>query len=389
MDSRQHRLLIEKYALMTESAPELREKLDGWYAFYQPSSPGECEQMNTAVMSLIERDRVHATLTEIVNQEIRTAIFAYDCELEDQVARYRAMLETQPGAAVVGLKRSALGVRFLLSRWQRLLGLINDEGTLYGADRNEFINYQGSKVTTPEDLFHSEGAYLTYLFCLMCQPAPKDEQFVAMGNERWMPAGLMDREPAQWLGEASLCKKLLVELGEREIAFLTLRERLLRQHHETPARDSAEIRKQVLASPLGAQLVRLGDTHQRQFDRAYQAFLKGRAQSARSGVLPGAPVPDLHGEPVDTDAFAPEPAFCAESAETLRQQRQQVADALAPSPENGIGPAIPGSDVQRAAVRATGLDSAEKLKARAETDAAFTALACPPAMTGEACAASL
>ena len=43
MDSRQHRLLIEKYTLLTESAPELREKLDEWYAFYRPSSPGECE----------------------------------------------------------------------------------------------------------------------------------------------------------------------------------------------------------------------------------------------------------------------------------------------------------------------------------------------------------
>jgi len=276
-----------------------------------------------------------------------------DCEQEDEVARYRAMLETQPGAAVVGLKRSALGVRFLLSRWQRLLRLINNEGTLYGADRNEFINYQGSKVNTPEDLFHSEGAYLTYLFCLMCQPAPKDEKFVAMGNERWMPTGLMDREPKEWLGEASLCKRLLVELAEREITILTQRESLLRQHHETPARNSAEIRKQVLASPLGAQLVRLGETHQRQFDRAYQAFLKGRAQSARTGVLPGAPAPHLHGEPVDPRASEPGPVFGVASAETLRQQRKQAADRLAPGPENGIGPPIPRSDAQRAALRAS------------------------------------
>ena len=251
-------------------------------------------------MSSIGVERVQATLTEIVNHEIRTAIFAHDCEQEDTVARYRAMLETQPGAAVVGLKRSALGVRFLLSRWQRLLRLILDEGTLYGADRDEYINYQGSKVTTPEDLFHSEGAYLTYLFCLMCQPVHKDEKFIAMGNEKWMPAGLMDREPKEWLGEVSLCKQLLVGLAEREITSLTQREAILTEHHETPARNSAEIRKQVLASPLGVQLVRLGETHQRRFDRAYQAFLKGRAQSARSGVLPGAPDPDLHGEPVDT-----------------------------------------------------------------------------------------
>jgi hypothetical protein len=353
IDFRQHRLLIEKYTLLTERAPDLGEKLDHWYSFYVPASPGECELMDIAVMSSIERGRVHATLTEIVNHEIRTAIFAHDCEQEDTVARYRAMLETEPGAAVVGLKRSALGVRFLLSRWERLLRLINDEGTLYGADRNEYINYQGAKVTCPEDLFHSEGAYLTYLYCLMCQPAPKDEQFVALGNERWKPAGLMDRTPVQWLGEDTLCKTLLVQLAEREIAFLKQREELLRKHHETPARDSAEIRKQVLASPLGAQLVRLGDTHQRQYCRAYQAFTKGRAQSVRTGVVPGAPHPDLHGKPVDTSASESGPVFSTESAETLRQQRRQAADALAPGPENGIGPPIFGSEVQRAAVAAT------------------------------------
>ena len=375
IDFQQHRLLIEKYTLLTENDSELRAKRDAWYAFYCPSSPGEFEYLNTAVMSSIGVGRVQATLTEIINQEIRTAIFAHDWEQEDEVARYRAMVETQPGAAVVGLKRSALGVRFLLSRWQRLLRLINDEGTLYGADRNEFINYQGSKVTTPEDLFHSEGAYLIYLYCLMCQPAPKDEQFVALGNEKWMPPGLMDRPPAEWLGEASLCKKLLVGLAEREITRLTEREAILTQHHETPARNSAEIRKQVLASPLGVQLVRLGETHQRRFDRAFQAFLKGRAQMRKSGVLPGAPDPDLHGEAVDLSVS--EPTFSVAAAETLRQQRKQAADEVAPGPENGIGPAIPRSEAERAAVRATSEEMAEEREARKAADAAFTALAWP------------
>ena len=131
---------------------------------------------------------------------------------------------TEPGLAVVGLKRSALGVRFLIGRWERLLRLIKEEGTLYGNDRNEAIHYQGARCTTPEDLFQSEGAYLTWLYCLMCQPHPKNEQFVALGNERWMPAGLMDRGPEQWLGTAPQCRKLLLELAERELAYLRPRE---------------------------------------------------------------------------------------------------------------------------------------------------------------------
>ena len=108
------------------------------------------------------------------------------------------MLETQPGAAVVGLKRSALGVRFLIGRWERLLGLIQEEGTLYGNDRNEAINYQGAKASNPEDLFQSEGAYLTYLYCLMCQPEPKDEHVRGHG-QREMDAGGADGPEARAL----------------------------------------------------------------------------------------------------------------------------------------------------------------------------------------------
>lgn len=348
----QHRLFLEKYTLLTEDDSELRAKRDDWYAWYRPSSPGEFEYVNQALMSSIEGQRVQATLTEITNHEIRTAIFAYDCEQEDTVVRYRAMLETQPGAAVVGLKRSALGVRFLLSRWQRLLRLILEEHTLYGADRAECINLQGSRATTQEDLFHSEGAYLTYLYCVMCKPAPKDDEFRAMGNEKWMPPGLMEREPEDWLGEQPLCRQLLIQRAEREILELTQREAILRQHHETPARNSAEIRKQVLATPVGMHMVRLAETHQRRFDRAMQGLLKGRAQSARSGVLPGAPTRNLH----CVDPGVSEPASGVASAETLGRQRKQAADEVAPGPENGIGPPIPRSEVQRAAVRAENLE---------------------------------
>ena len=126
--SRQKRFPIEKYALLCQRKPSARgsEELGQWYSFYQPATPGECEQIDMAVMASVEVQRVHACLTETVNQEIRTAFFDYDCAQEDEVDRYRAMLETQPGAAVVGLNRSALGVRFLIGRWERLLRLINE-----------------------------------------------------------------------------------------------------------------------------------------------------------------------------------------------------------------------------------------------------------------------
>ncbi len=346
--------------MLTESAPELGAKLDFWYNFYQPATPGECEWMDMAVMASVQARRVHKCLTATVNLAINTAIFDYDCEQEDEVDRYRAMLETHPGNAVVGLKRSALGVRFLIGRWERLLGLLEDEGTLYGDDRKEAINYQGAKASTPEDLHESEGAYLTWLYCLMCQPDPKAEQFVALGNERWKPAGLMDRPPQQWLGEAELCEKLLIALAERELAYLRPREELLRTNYDTPARDSAEIRRQVLKGRDGAWLLRQAESHDRQFHRAYNAFLKGRAYSAKTGLLPGQAEAGLHGEAHQTrGTVAPVPVSVPESVEQGAARRKEAAAAVAPGGENGIGVPMPGGDLGRAAVKAAGPPAAD------------------------------
>ena len=96
-------MLIENYALLTESASDLRGRLEEWYAFYQPATPGECELLELAVMSSVQRRRVLGHMTEVVNQRMRTAVFDYDCAQENDVQRYRAMLARQPGAAVLGL----------------------------------------------------------------------------------------------------------------------------------------------------------------------------------------------------------------------------------------------------------------------------------------------
>ena len=270
---------------------------------------------------------------------IGTAVFNYDCDQEDEVDRYRGMLDTQPGLAVVGLKRSALGVRFLIGRWERLLRLIKEEGTLYGNDRNEAINYQGARATNPEDLFQSEGAYLTWIYCLMCQPEPKDEHFVALGNEHWMPASLMDRGSEQWLGDASLCKKLLEELAERELAYLRPREERLRRNYEDAGAGRCR----------GPQAGAPGS---------------GRGPAAAGGGGPRSPVPPRLPRLPEGARLAPRPAGCrvnprrtctataddtpttvvpeSMSVEQGVAQRKQEAAALAPGGENGIGPPIPG-----------------------------------------------
>ena len=233
---RRHGLTIEKYALLTENAPELGAELDEWHGFYRGASPGERTLLDMAVMASVHLRRILACLTETANQQVRTAIFHFDCEQEDEIQRFRDMLESRPGVAVVGLKRSALGCRFLILRWERLLRLLESDGTLYGKDRDEAIHYQGARATDPANLFESEGAYLTWIYCLMAQPDPRDEDFVEIGNKSWMPMGLNDRKIHHWLGDDALSRKLLKEIAERELAALRPREERLRKNYEEPAR---------------------------------------------------------------------------------------------------------------------------------------------------------
>jgi hypothetical protein len=348
MTGRQERLLIENYALLTESAPDLRGRLEEWYAYYQPTTPGECEQMEIAVMSSVQRRRVLAHMTALVNQNIRSAFFDFDRAQEAEVERYRAMLATSPSEAVLGLKNSALGVRFLISRWSRLQKLLHREGTLYGNDRNEMINYQGARATPTESLSQSDGAYLTYLYCLMAQPAPKEKHFVAMGNPAWTPTALYDRDAQDWLGEKPVCQRILAELLQRELTYLEQREKRLRTNYEIPARDEAEQRRQVLEGPEGVRLLRQEQAHGRVFHRAYEAFLKGRLQSIKTGRPPGAPdAGDENGaDPQTADVEREAEAQRAAAAEA-QARRKREAEAVAPGPDNGIGVVDTWGDVMR------------------------------------------
>ena len=172
----------------------------------------------------------------------------------------------------------------------------------------------------------------------MAQPAPKDKDFVAMGNPRWRPTALDDRDPLDWLGGKDVCRQILKDLCTRELEALRKRERHLRITYEEPARDGAELRRQVLASSEGSLLLRHERAHTLTYNRAYDSLLKGRLQSLKTGRPPGAPGrAEDDGAEQHTAGNKPEPD--ATSVAEARAQRKREAKAVAPGPDNGIGAA--------------------------------------------------
>jgi hypothetical protein len=134
-----------------------------------------------------------------------------------------------------------------------------------------------------------------------------------------------------WLGEKPVCRRILEALVARELTSLRQREALLRTNYEVPARDGAELRRQVLVNAEGALLQRHERAHAQVYQRAYEAFLKGRALSLKTGRLPGAPDGGAEYEPAP--AAKPDAPTVAEG----RARRKRAAEALAPGPGNGIG----------------------------------------------------
>jgi hypothetical protein len=267
------------------------------------------------------------------------------------------MLPTRPDRAILELRRLALGCQYLIGRLERILDLLYEEGTLYGNDRNEAIHLCGARAGADREcLFESTGAYLVWLYALASQPAPKDQDFIDLGNARYMPEELRDRPTEHWLGPPELGWGLLVALFERMLADLRVREERLRTQYEAPSRAGAEVREQVLRGPDGMQLAQLDRTHRQNFLQAYQAFLKGRKESRDTGAAPGGAVAAVVESATETFVPAAMTDAAAAAGRTAAKQetekRQQAADTLAPGGTNGIGASTFNADEFLAEVRA-------------------------------------
>jgi hypothetical protein len=120
----------------------------------------ERDLIDHAAQAQRERDeclRIRATLRA---ETLRTADRYWEEAQEDEVARLRRMFNVSPYRALVGLKRSAAGCRFLIARWEHLEKALAEQGTWYGAERIKAIQLQGLSALV-DDLYLDEDAYMT------------------------------------------------------------------------------------------------------------------------------------------------------------------------------------------------------------------------------------
>jgi len=279
---------IEALALPDERPADLRQVWSGFAAAYCPQSPGEdalIEQMAAAQIAL---RRARKSLTTLLSQHVREAEVRHQFGWDDSLIRNEQLIESDPKTAVRLLKRAPIGCSFLIDKWLYLKRRLQEDSTLLGMDVFLAIQLQGYSPV-PDDYALSEQSFLTYVYCVMAQPAPKPLDIALFNLPEVMPKRFQDKPPEPWPPEQEFSRAQLQALIDGELAALrALHEQLKIRYQEHPP---AEVRQLgPTFSPESQAQVRLEREivqYERAFQRAYDCFVKGRRQAGRTGLPPG------------------------------------------------------------------------------------------------------
>src|SRR3954469_11171201 len=128
MNAWKHGLRAESLALPNEDAEALRELNDEWLEDYRPASPGMRAMLDRAVYSTVQLRRCARFHAAAVAEQVRNAEEAWDRRQEVEFERLKTLLRTAPADAMLDLKRSARGCRWLLDAWKGLLETLEQDG---------------------------------------------------------------------------------------------------------------------------------------------------------------------------------------------------------------------------------------------------------------------
>jgi hypothetical protein len=299
-----------------------RRRLEEWCQTGGSISPLAQGLIAQALFALDEAERCKQLLAVQRTEKARTALLRYREACEDEVTYYVSMFNKDPNAAVAGLKRSAAGVRHLISRWEELYMCLCDEGTWYGTHRYEAIQMQGQYAGI-DQLFLSEEAWKTWIDCLAAQPVIKQFDIDTLCAPDIVPKSIQDRDQPLWQPDPAASRARLRALVERELPALRIHEAELRTVYEEPALAAAEDLALARLTRDETVLLRALRSHEAAFRQAATALEKFRRPTA------GAP-------PVRDAALATPPA-CADPRDPAARPRHRRVPITPPFARPGGG----------------------------------------------------
>jgi hypothetical protein len=250
----------------------------------------------------------------MLTRDIREAEEQWDRRRENDVEFYTKQLKTDPRAAVLGLRRSAMGCRYLIARWERLERLLNEDQWWSKDERDEAIRMMGHN---PAKLSESGEAWTVALFCgLMVQPA--DESLM-----EWLfslpirPTCTLALIKPDDLPNEEQTLRWLHDLVADHLGPLIEREERLRTQFDDPDRAEASDRRLIPEDTTSARLFLRYQTEARtSFHRAYSELVKTlardkaeAAEAAENVASPNEPNCDAtpDGNNVSEESIPPDP----------------------------------------------------------------------------------
>ena len=271
-----HGLAIERLVLPGEEVAA-RQRLDAWYAYHEPASPGQTAQVEQAVVAKLNIERCHRFRAALQAEKVRTAELHWQRAIEDDIYHWHALFNTNNSKAMNGLERSAAGMRQLIKMWDGLEKRLTEDGTWFGADRLRAINLQGFS-SLPLDLYFEEGAYWTYVHSMAASPNPTQLDIDTIHSNDIMPKRLQDLGVPVWRPDPEVSRQFLRDLVTRELARLRREEEELRIKQEEPSKAAAVDLALARLTKDEVVLMRELRGHERSLQQATGALEKARKQ---------------------------------------------------------------------------------------------------------------
>jgi hypothetical protein len=224
-----------------------------------------------AIVARIEIERLQQVRATLRADAIRTADRDWQWLREDECDYYVRMFNTSPHIAMIGLKRSGPGLRYLIRRWTEISTSLSHEGTLYGADRVELIQMRGDSAVI-ENLYFSEQAWEAFRDCLAAAPNPNPRDIEMICAPDVVPRSIQDRGLPLWRPDPEECRARLRAIVDRELSAAVALEARFRADYEEPSRAAA--REQALArfEKENRHLLQTLRSHERSLSDAHRAL---------------------------------------------------------------------------------------------------------------------
>ena len=231
-----HGLRAAQLALPNEDPQEAQAETLRWFEHYQPRTEHQDELVGRIAGACTLQRRCQRAYSALVAEQVLNAEADLEQAHEQQVDELTARFHTEPAAAVAGLRRTALGCRWLLARWTRLRDQLGWQGGLGGPDADDLLRLCGHRARYLAQRCPDPEAFELRLHCVLSAPGALPEALEAM---LWrLPEGLKPAYRARW-GDPEANRAELRRHIDAALAELVEREQRLRTGREAVERSMA------------------------------------------------------------------------------------------------------------------------------------------------------